>query len=372
MTELAHRQPHTGPIVWVLSTGEDHEGGEVLGVYATKEIARARSPRPPATSPSISTGRGRTRTAPSTRTAAVTGCPSCRTRSSAASRSPDPSTCPSPPASNSPPTKKTHTMTVTAAEIRAALHADTRLTQHIAHIHISARRRTLGMSIKPGDPGITVHVPATANPTEIAALLGRNRERIGALLVKAERHTPDHFVRALVNGSGFLWLGTSSRLRLVDQPAETVRHVDDYGNTAGRPRWLELDRDAVPQGARPIISWYTREGTAWLNAETPRWWAQMAPHRPIPVVRADDIGRRRWGVYDGARHEIRIAWQAMQFTPRLVRHVLVHELVHATRPPGKPHGPGFWRRFEAATPGARQDKQDLNEAGLRIWMGDTA
>ena len=40
MTELARRQPHTGPIVWVLSTGEDHEGGDVLGVYATKEIAK--------------------------------------------------------------------------------------------------------------------------------------------------------------------------------------------------------------------------------------------------------------------------------------------------------------------------------------------
>lgn len=40
MTELAHRQPSTAAIVWVLSTGEDHEGGDVLGVYATKEIAK--------------------------------------------------------------------------------------------------------------------------------------------------------------------------------------------------------------------------------------------------------------------------------------------------------------------------------------------
>lgn len=40
MTELAHRQPPTGPLVWVLSTGEDHEGGDVLGVYASKEAAK--------------------------------------------------------------------------------------------------------------------------------------------------------------------------------------------------------------------------------------------------------------------------------------------------------------------------------------------
>jgi hypothetical protein len=29
-----------GPVVWVLSSGEDHEGGHILGVYATKDLAK--------------------------------------------------------------------------------------------------------------------------------------------------------------------------------------------------------------------------------------------------------------------------------------------------------------------------------------------
>ncbi|MFF8100081.1 hypothetical protein ACF07S_09950 [Streptomyces sp. NPDC016640] len=33
-------QQATGPVVWVLSKGEDHEGGDVLGVYASKSIAK--------------------------------------------------------------------------------------------------------------------------------------------------------------------------------------------------------------------------------------------------------------------------------------------------------------------------------------------
>jgi hypothetical protein len=41
MSELAHRQPQSvGPIVWVLSSGEDYEGGHVLGVYASKDAAK--------------------------------------------------------------------------------------------------------------------------------------------------------------------------------------------------------------------------------------------------------------------------------------------------------------------------------------------
>lgn len=41
MTELANRQrEQQGPIVWVLSTGEDSEGGYILGVYASKNAAK--------------------------------------------------------------------------------------------------------------------------------------------------------------------------------------------------------------------------------------------------------------------------------------------------------------------------------------------
>ncbi|MEV0015433.1 hypothetical protein [Streptomyces tendae] len=34
------RFSQTSPIVWVLSKGEDHEGGDVLGVFASKGVAR--------------------------------------------------------------------------------------------------------------------------------------------------------------------------------------------------------------------------------------------------------------------------------------------------------------------------------------------
>lgn len=41
--ELATTQQHTtpaGPLVWILSKGEDYEGGNILGVYATKDAAK--------------------------------------------------------------------------------------------------------------------------------------------------------------------------------------------------------------------------------------------------------------------------------------------------------------------------------------------
>lgn len=261
-------------------------------------------------------------------------------------------------------------MADTAAALRQALTEHPLLAQHIAHIHASSRRKTLGMSIKPGEQGITVHVPAGITPAEVVNLLSRNRERIGALLIKANRCAPDTPVKELVNGSGFLWLGRSKRLRLTAGTPGAVRAVDDFGTVTTLGRWLQLDPASRDRGERPVIDWYIREGAAWVQPEAEHLWRRVTVDRPLPTVRVADIGRKRWGVHDGRTDTIRIAWQVFQLSPRLVRHVLVHELVHATRPPGKPHGPGFWRQFEAATPGAQQEQQELTEAGRHIWMGD--
>ncbi|MDX2697235.1 YgjP-like metallopeptidase domain-containing protein [Streptomyces ipomoeae] len=262
-------------------------------------------------------------------------------------------------------------MTELATEIRQALTSDPRLARHIAHIQTSTRRKTLGMSIKPGEQGITIHVPAHTTPAEVIALLNRSRDRIGALLVKADRYAPDTPVRELVNGAGFLWLGSSKRLRLTaGTPA--VRAVDDSGTPSTVGRWLQLDPAVRHRGAQPIVDWYIREGTAWAQPEAGQQWQRMGARQPMPVVQVADIGRTRWGVHDGRTDTVRIAWQVFQLSPRLVRHVLAHELVHATRPAGKPHGPEFWRRFEAAVPGARQEQRELTEAGRSIWMGDIA
>jgi hypothetical protein len=44
MTDIqlaADTQQHaTGPVVWILAAGEDYEGGNVIGVYATKNLAQ--------------------------------------------------------------------------------------------------------------------------------------------------------------------------------------------------------------------------------------------------------------------------------------------------------------------------------------------
>lgn len=259
---------------------------------------------------------------------------------------------------------------VTADEVREALSADDRLARHVARVQISARRKTLGMTMKPGDAGITLQVPADATPEEVIRLLSKNRDRIGALLNKANECVPDHPVKEFVGGEGFLWLGRSARLRLVNGPDVTLRHASGYGTGY----WFELDRTTVPNAVKAFVDWYSREGTAWIQTEARQIWSRMAPRRPMPTVKVANIGRTRWGKHvqrpGQERDEVTLAWQTFQLTPTLVRHVLTHELTHATRPGGASHGPEFWRTFERAEIDARQTARRIDEEGRHIWMGD--
>ncbi|MFE3196883.1 DUF6349 family protein [Embleya sp. NPDC059237] len=56
----------------------------------------------------------------------------------------------------------------------------------------------------------------------------------------------------------------------------------------------------------------------------------------------------------------------------LVEYVLVHELVHATQPPGPDHGRAWQTRMDVALPSWRHRKARLAEASKTIWRGTLA
>ncbi|GGX56352.1 M48 family metallopeptidase [Streptomyces noursei] len=252
-----------------------------------------------------------------------------------------------------------------AEDIKAALAAEHVLTAHTVHVRVSARRKSLGATVEPGGQAVTIAVPAGAQPAEVVAGVRRMHDRIVSAVLKARENAPDHPVKDLVNGEGFDWLGMPARLRVLDGrgPVERVR--------TGSGWWLHAHRDDIERrGARPLVDWYCREGTAWLEQEAPAWWSRMTYGEPLPTLRVADIGRRRWGVYHGTPHRVTLAWQTLQLPRRMATYVLVHELAHATRPAGRPHGPGFWRVVRRVLPAFERDREDMNEHGRRAWMGE--
>ncbi|MFJ9188733.1 YgjP-like metallopeptidase domain-containing protein [Streptomyces anulatus] len=255
---------------------------------------------------------------------------------------------------------------VHAEQIHTAIVASELFDGFTLAVRVSARRRTFGVTVEPGGADLTIAVPAGATPEQTVAALRRMRGRIASSVNRARDFAPDWQVVDLVNGQGFTWLGRPARLRLRDGRAPVERVQDGYG------WWMHAGRDLLARdGARPLIRWYCAEGTAWAQKEAPALWSRIARAGALlPELRAANIGGRRWGKYEPARHRVTLAWQTLQLPVSLARYVLAHELAHATRPAGAAHGPEFWRMAERALPGARQEQQRLDREGGTVWMGD--
>jgi predicted metal-dependent hydrolase len=216
------------------------------------------------------------------------------------------------------------------------------------------RRNTLGIEVRAGGT-VTLSIPETAAPEEIACLLAGQVDRMARAVARHGRTAATHPVKELVDGEHFDYLGRTYRLRTVNSiESPVVRLVDD---------WIEL---TTRHGAEPcselLISWYTRRGKEWIASVLPRL-ARAAGTRP-PDTAIRDLGTR-WGLREPSGR-IAIHWAVVQLPPALIELVLAHELTHLRV---NKHSPAFRRELGKLVPDLTSRERLLAELGASAWLG---
>ena len=156
--------------------------------------------------------------------------------------------------------------------------------------------------------------------------------------------------KEFVDGEGFLYLGRSYRLKLVDEQPEPLKLM------SGRFR---LRRDLAEDGRNQFVRWYMGRGREWL-------WGKVREHAPRlevcpPGVRVQELGYR-WGSC-GRGGWLYFHWKTMLLPRTIAEYAVVHELVHLHTPH---HTPEFWRRLERAMPDYERRKQWLAQHGIDV------
>lgn len=166
-------------------------------------------------------------------------------------------------------------------------------------------------------------------------------------------------VKELVSGEGFLLLGTSHRLLLVDDGEsigirEPWKHQD----------WLRLRRDAA--SAETVIGWYQEQGLKYARTVVESWSPRLGL-RDVEI-RVRSLAKK-WG--QARRNTITLHWAVFQLPRPLVEYIIVHELAHiADTSGGSAHGPA-WRRIIDRCILDRADRERvLARWELDVWMGD--
>ncbi len=216
-------------------------------------------------------------------------------------------------------------------------------------IRRSVRRRTMQITVeRSGD--LVMSAPPEVGEERLRAFVREKRFWIYTKLAEKERlqrHVPR---KEFVGGEGFLYLGRSHRLKLVNQQEVPLKLM------SGR---FMLRRDAVSAAREHFIRWYSAHGETWLSARVAEYQSRMGVQTAGVAVK--DLGYR-WGSC-GKGERVYFHWKTILLPPRIAEYVVVHEIAHLRAPH---HTPEFWLRVERAMSDFAQRKAWLAEHGIDV------
>lgn len=213
----------------------------------------------------------------------------------------------------------------------------------------SGRRRTLEITVD-RDGELRLAAPEGAPDSAMREFVDQKRFWIYKKL--AEKAELRHEVpkKRYVNGEGFLYLGRSYRLKLVESQEEPLKLVN------GR---FQLKRELADAGRKHFIAWYTRRGQAWLHGKVTEHAPRLNVHST--EVRVQGLGYR-WGSC-GRNNRLYFHWKTILLPRPIAEYVVVHELVHLVHPH---HTPTFWLQLERLLPDYERKKHWLAANGIGI------
>lgn len=213
----------------------------------------------------------------------------------------------------------------------------------------SARRRTMQITVE-RDGQLVLSAPPQVDEARLRAFVQEKRFWIYTKLAEKDRLQRRVPRKEFVDGEGFLYLGRSHRLKLVDEQDVPLRLA------GGR---FCLRRDAMSAAREHFIRWYGERARAWLASRVAEYRSRM---EVAPAgVKVQDLGYR-WGSC-GKGDWLYFHWKAILLPARIAEYVVVHEIAHLHEPH---HTPAFWLRVERAMPDYAQRKDWLAEHGIDV------
>lgn len=216
-------------------------------------------------------------------------------------------------------------------------------------IRRSAQRKSIQITVE-RDATLVLSAPPGVDEAELRAFVLEKRFWIYTKLAEKDRLQRQVPRKEFVGGEGFLYLGRSHRLKLVDEQDVPLKLFN------GR---FTLCRDALPEARDHFIRWYSERARVWLSGRVAEYQTRM---EVAPTgVKVQDLGYR-WGSC-GKGDWLYFHWKSILLPARIAEYVVVHEIAHLHEPH---HTPAFWLRVERAMPDFAQRKAWLAEHGIDV------
>lgn len=213
----------------------------------------------------------------------------------------------------------------------------------------SARRKTMQITVE-RDGALVLSAPPHVTEDRLRAFVRAKRFWIYTKLAEKDRLHRSVPRKEFVEGEGFLYLGRSYRLKLVEDQDVPLKL------SGGRFR---LRRDAVASAREHFVNWYGERASTWFMDKV----VEQQPRMEVFAagVRVQDLGFR-WGSC-GKGDWLYFHWKAIQLPSHIAEYVVVHELAHLRE---QHHTPAFWKCVERAMPDYDRRRVWLAEHGVAV------
>jgi len=217
----------------------------------------------------------------------------------------------------------------------------------------------MGISIE-RDGAVMVKVSHQAELNDIENFISEKKIWIYQKLAQKKALNREKPKREFVNGQGFLYLGKSYRLKLVENNGQSRPKKLRNGTAVSlKQGYFQVPESEKKNARQHFVSWYTEKTEKKLKERIPRYDKRIGIQ--VEKLRVSDLGHR-WALF--SRHRtISFNWRAVMAPIWVFDYILVHELAHMVE---RPHSKKFWRIVERIMPGYEEQARWLNENGADL------
>lgn len=232
------------------------------------------------------------------------------------------------------------------------------MTDNLKYTLKRSKRRSMGISVE-RDGSIIVRAPLQTEMDYIERFVSEKRVWIYQKLAKKEAINREKAQREFVNGQGFLYLGKSYRLKLIDNAELKSKKAENRKALRLWQGYFELLESETSKGREHFVSWYKKKLQKQLKARIPRYDKRIGV--TVNEIRISDLGHR-WASC-GCNGVISFNWRSIMAPIWVFDYILVHEMAHKIE---RRHSKKFWRLVSRVIPDYEEYARWLSEHGADL------
>jgi predicted metal-dependent hydrolase len=196
------------------------------------------------------------------------------------------------------------------------------------------QRSSLGITVE-RDGTVTINAPLSADLKAIERFVSNKTIWVRQKLAYKSDTNKEKVRRDFVSGQGFLYLGKSYRLRLVNNETGVVEQKGVLTPLRLHNGFFELFEREKEKARDHFIKWYKKETEEQLRLRIPRYEHRIGVS--VKDFRVLDLGNR-WASC-GKNGTLNFSWRTVMAPIQVFDYILVHEMAHMIE---RGHTKNFW------------------------------